>query len=157
MDGVLDELQQGLQRLFDNRERARQQAQDLLDKQDATTADHLTKSERTALKGKSPFGQTLEVLKRLHASYRRCYHKSGSEMLFPILFGHMTFASHKCWKVYIKKPVYLAAEAWRSIWGKAVRHQSLKDGGGEILLYKREGLDDFPLPLWRRLPVETGL
>ena len=73
---------------------------------------------------RSQFGATLDVLKRLSASYRRCYWKSGAEMLFPILFGHMTFASHRCWTVYVKKGVYLAAEAWRKLYGRAVRHST---------------------------------
>ena len=34
-------------------------------------------------------------------------------MLFPIFFGHLTFASHRCWTIIIKKGVFLAAEAWR--------------------------------------------
>ena len=49
-------------------------------------------------------------------------------MLFLIFFGHMTFASHRCWTVFIKKAVFLAAQAWRRTCGSAMRHAALKDG-----------------------------
>ena len=95
----------------------------------------------------------MEVLKRLSASYRRSYWKSGAEMLFPIFFGHMTFASHRCWTVFIKKAVFLAAEAWREEYGTAVRHAAKRDGG-ETILYKRANMDPYPLPGWRRIRLE---
>ena len=99
MDGMLDELRSGLERLQQRREE---------------------EPERF----RSHFAQTLDVLKNLSSSYRRCYHKSGSEMLFPMLFGHMTFASHRCWTVFIGKPVFLMHEGWRQQYGKAVRHSA---------------------------------
>ena len=105
---------------------------------------------------RSRFGATLDVLQRLSASYRRCYWKSGAEMLFPILFGHMTFASHRCWTVYVKKGVYLAAEAWRQVYGRAVRHAALRDGGGTILQYVRHGMDPYPMPRWKRIELSDG-
>ena len=104
------------------------------------------------------FAETLQVLKRLSASYRRCYWKSASEMLFPIFYGHMTFASHRCWTVFIKKGVFLAAEAWRREFGRAVRHAALRDGGGEILQYNRSGMDPYPLVGWKKIALEgSGL
>ena len=98
----------------------------------------------------------MAVIKRLNASYRRCYWKSGSEMLFPILFGHLTFASHRCWTVFIKKGVFLAAEAWRRAHGQAVRHAAIKDGGGEVLQYIRPGMDPYPMIGFKRLQNEEG-
>ena len=109
---------------------------------------------KKALKGKSAFANTMEVLKRLSASYRRCYWKSGSEMLFPILFGHMTFASHRCWTVFIKKATFLAGEAWRKKYGKAVRHAALKDGGGELVHYVRTSMDPYPMIGWKKIQLE---
>jgi hypothetical protein len=136
MDGVLDEMRTGLERLQEQREAA----------QEAATAAGLTRA-------RSKFGQVLDVLKRLSALYRRCYWKSGAEMLFPILFGHMTFASHRCWTVFVKKGIFLAAEAWRSQYGRAVRHAALTDGGGAILQFKRDGYDPEPLPGWREVKL----
>ena len=98
----------------------------------------------------------MNILKRLSASYRRCYWKSGSEMLFPILFGHLTFASHRCWTVFTKKGVFLAASAWRREHGQAVRHAALRDGGGEVLQYIRAGTDPYPMMGWKRCQVEDG-
>ena len=119
MEGVLEELRSGLSRMIDNRaERVRE----LQEKQERE-GERLTEDEVRTLKGKTRFGETLDVLKRLDASYKRCYWKSGAEMLFPILFGHMTFASHRCWTIYIKKAVFLAAEAWRRRYGKSARHK----------------------------------
>ena len=66
----------------------------------------------------------------------------------------MTFASHRCWTVFVKKGVFLAAEAWRRQFGRAVRHGALKDGGGEILQYNRTGMDPFPLVGWRKVAAE---
>ena len=75
-------------------------------------------------------------------------------MLFPILFGHLTFASHRCWTVFIKKGVFLSAEAWRRAHGQAVRHAALRDGGGEVLQYIRTGMDPYPMMGWKRCQVE---
>ena len=108
------------------------------------------------LKGRARFGETLDVLQRLSASYRRCYWKSGSEMLFPIFFGHLTFASHRCWTILIKQGVFLAAEAWRQEYGSAVRHAAIKEGGGEVLQYVRAGMDPYPMMGWRIREVEGG-
>ena len=77
-------------------------------------------------------------------------------MLFPIFYGHMTFASHRCWTVFIKKAVYLAAEAWRRMHGRAVRHSAIRDGGGEILQYNRQGMDPYPLVGWKKIVPEDG-
>jgi len=141
MDGVLDELRAGLERLNARREAEQARVKDELAKLGDDAEKSLSSAQKKALKGRSRFGETLDVLKRLSASYRRCYWKSGSEMLFPIFFGHLTFASHRCWTIFIKKGVFLAAEAWRQEYGSAVRHAAIKEGGGEVLQYVRAGLD----------------
>ena len=70
----------------------------------------------------------------------------------------MTFASHRCWTVFIKKGVYLCAEAWRHQHGRAVRHAAIKDGGGEILQYNRTNMDPYPLVGWKKITdEETGV
>ena len=45
--------------------------------------------------------------------------KSGSEIAFPMLFGHLSFMTHRCWKVFMRKSIYLAAEAWHRRYGQA--------------------------------------
>jgi hypothetical protein len=157
MDGVLEEMRKGLERLNQNREAEQQRISEELAKQGPDAEKYLTAAEKKTLKGRSPFAHTMDVLKRLSASYRRCYWKSGSEMLFPILFGHMTFASHRCWTIFIKKAVFLASEAWRGEYGKAVRHAALKDGGGELVQYIRVGMDPYPLLGWKKIQMcENG-
>ena len=78
-------------------------------------------------------------------------------MLFPILFGHMTFASHRCWTVFVKKGVYLAFEARRRAWGDTVRQGAKEAGGGELIHHIRQGLPPCPLVGWRRRRVEGDL
>ena len=108
MDGVLEEMRRGLERLHHSREEARARHEEEVKARAEADAKGQTCSETvvaTAPKKRSTFGDTLGVLKRLSASYRRCYWKSGSEMLFPIFYGHLTFASHRCWTVFVKKGV----------------------------------------------------
>ena len=95
MDGVLEEMRRGLDRLHQTREETRARLDQERIAQAASDANGFTRSSDSRLdqglsfRRRSPFGDTLEVLKRLSASYRRCYWKSGSEMLFPIFYGHM--------------------------------------------------------------------
>ena len=39
-------------------------------------------------------------------------------MLFPVLFGHLSFSTHRCWNVYVRKATWLAGEAWRNAYGQ---------------------------------------
>ena len=103
MDGVLEEMRCGLERLQQQLEEEQRRLEQALHNREDNPSGCLSEAQKRALKGRSSFGQTLDVVKRLSASYRRCYWKSGAEMLFPILYGHLTFASHRCWTIYIKK------------------------------------------------------
>ena len=38
-------------------------------------------------------------------------------------------------------------------YGQSVSHAAKKAGGGEILLFRRQGVDDYPLVGWRRIQV----
>ena len=60
----------------------------------------------------------MQVLSRFESCFRRASWKSGSEMVFPMLFGHLAFMTHRCWKVFMRKAIYLAAEAWRREYGQ---------------------------------------
>ena len=153
MEGVLEEMRKGLERMRDNRD---ERLKDLKEKQERYGDEHLTAEERRALKGKTRFGETLDILKRLDASYKRCYWKSGAEMLFPILYGHMTFASHRCWTIFIKKAVFLAAEAWRRRYGKSARHRNKEDTGSEVLRFRRAGMDDYIMHGWKKRTLSDG-
>ena len=113
MEGVLENLRQGLQRLEDQREQERESLDSARIALEKSLGRQLSKEELKPFKGKSAFAETMRTLNRLSSSYRRCYWKSGAEMIFPILYGHLTFASHRCWRVFVKKGVYEAVEAWR--------------------------------------------
>ena len=64
------------------------------------------------------FRKTMQVLSRFESSFRRASWKSGCELVFPILFGHLSFTTHRCWTVYMRKSIFLAAEAWRQHYGQ---------------------------------------
>ena len=154
MEGVLENLRQGLERLEDQRLLEKLTlAGDSLELE-SSLGRKLTKQEMKPYKGKSAFAETLRTLNRMSASYRRCQWKSGAEMIFPILYGHLTFTSHRCWTVYTKKAIFLAAESWRSMYGQSIRHAAIKAGGGEILQHLRQGMDPYPLPGWRWIDCE---
>ena len=121
--GVLEELRIGGTCSEEQRQEERQRLED---------SKPTTEAQVLARKGKSPFAETMRTLSRLSSSYRRCYWKSGSEAVFPILFGHMTFASHRTWTVYVKKAVFLAMDAWRELYGATVRQATVADGDGEV-------------------------
>ena len=90
MEGVLEEMRKGLERLHQSREEARLRHEEDVRARAASDANGSTGSIEAPpapRERKTPFAETLEVLKRLSASYRRCYWKSGSEMLFPIMSG----------------------------------------------------------------------
>ena len=59
------------------------------------------------------FGRTAQMLARFDTSFRRASWKSGAEMVFPMLFGHMSFMTHRCWCVLIRKAFWYGAQSWR--------------------------------------------
>ena len=155
MEGVLEEMRRGLERLQQQREQEQEMLQQKLKSEEKGLKGALSADAR-AQAGRSRFAQALDVVKRLSASYRRCYWRSGSEMLFPIFFGHMTFTSHRCWSVYVKKGVWLAAEAWRRKFGEGLQHEKKNNAGGQSLRYVRSGLDPYVLAGWRQETSEDG-
>ena len=72
MDGVLEELRAGLARLNARREAEQARVKEELAALGPDAEKRLSPAESKALKGRSRFGETLDVLKRLSASYRRC-------------------------------------------------------------------------------------
>ena len=39
--------------------------------------------------------------------------KSGSELVFPMLFDHMSFATHRCWEINLKVAYAKTLSAWK--------------------------------------------
>jgi hypothetical protein len=156
MEGLLQELQKGIRRLEEQREADETQRAKAAECATETGLSESASAE--ANRRKSSFSTALQTLGRLNSSYRRCHWKSGSELVFPILFEHLTFASHRTWKVYIKKAVFMASEAWRRLYGSSVLHARSKhqQPDGEVLLYKRDGLEDYVLRGWQRIQVSES-
>ena len=80
-------------------------------------------TEKASKRG-SGFKQRAQLLGRFETAFRRASWKSGCEMAFPILFGHLSFSTHRCWCVFMRKSIYCAKEAWRMAYGQ------IATGGG---------------------------
>ena len=39
-------------------------------------------------------------------------------MAFPMLFGHMSFMTHRCWCVFMRKAFWYGAQSWRMFYGQ---------------------------------------
>jgi len=120
MDNVLQRIMQGIRRLHTEWEEKAATEKTLQtelprDGEDKTTAD--SADEKTSRQ--QAFRRALQTLNRLDTSFRRASWKSGCEMLFPILFGHMSFQTHRCWCIFMRRTIWLAAESWRRYYGQA--------------------------------------
>lgn len=106
------------------------------------------------------FSETMKTLARLSSSYRRCHWKSAAELIFPLLYEHLTFASHRTWKLFVKKAIFFTVTAWRKQYGESVLHAV--DGESaqrDPVIYRRAGVDDVVLAGWQkvsRIDEDTG-
>jgi len=119
MDTVLRNLMEGIRNLHTTwqdkiRESANSQATD----------PQISKRQES-------FRKAMQTLNRLDTSFRRASWKSGCEMLFPILFGHMSFQTHRCWCVFVRRAIWLSAESWRRFYGQMA---SLEEATGATVL-----------------------
>ena len=112
MDGVLSKLLDGVRRVH----AAWEEAEAKKKSSGADDAGNGLTSAAAATRQRT-FKRTMQMLMRLESSFRRASWKSGCEMAFPILFGHLSFTTHRCWTVFMRKSIYLAAEAWRRYYG----------------------------------------
>ena len=146
MEGVLENLREGLKRLEEQREKERDELKKQRVSLEQSLGRELDKEEAKQYKGKTHFKETMRTINRLNSSYRRCYWKSGAEMIFPILYGHMTFSSHRVWTVFVKKAVFQAADVWRKLYGRSIRHAAIQAGGGEIIQHSRFAARSLGIP-----------
>ena len=79
---------------------------------------------------------------------RKAAFKSGCELVFPILFRHMTFATHGCWQVFMGKAIYFANEAWRIKYGQ-MPTQDVPRSNSQLLFQLSESTDHL-LEGWRQ-------
>ena len=142
---VMEELQKGIERLeTENKEReASRKAEEAAARE---AGEHLPARRNKV------FAETLRTLTRLTSSYRRCQWKSAAEIIFPLLFQHMTFASHRTWKLYVKKAVFFAVAAWQRQYGPSVLQQVVDKGDeNEPVIFSRPGVDDIVLKGWKKI------
>ena len=151
LQGTLEELRKGIQRL----ELRREETQEATKKTQSRDAEGSAASEAPG-RGPNKFGQVLQTLNTMSSAFKRCHHRSMSEILMPIMFNTMTYFSHRCWKVFIKRAVFLAAQTRRNKFGQAVRHKHIKDGGGVGLRYLTKDKQSYPLVGWERVRLDGG-
>ena len=112
MDGVLCKLLDGVRRLRDEwQDREARREDDCHDgatpqdePRDGTTPPR-REQQATATateRRREDFTRTMQVLSRFESCFRRASWKSGSEMVFPMLFGHLAFMTHRCWTVFMR-------------------------------------------------------
>ena len=91
-----DKLMQGLQRI----------AHKILAVEEQGTVQQLTTRQQNRERIKS-------VLKKLVHLMNSLQVKSGSELVFPMLFDHMSFATHRCWETNVKVAFAKTLSAWQ--------------------------------------------
>ena len=93
LDGVLSRLMDGVRRLnaqWEDEELKKQAGADA-----GPAGNGSTDAASNARRQK--YRRTMQMLTRFESCFRRTSWKSGCEMVFPILFGHLCFATHRCW------------------------------------------------------------
>ena len=92
-----------------------------------------------------------KLLLRINTAYTKSKHVGGSELVFPILFGHMCYQTHRCWNVWTKTAVWRTLEAWRRSVGRIHAVDDKKMAEPERIVYAdRGGLALLP-KTWRIL------
>ena len=101
--------------------------------------------------------QSMALLRKLVYMTARLNIQSGSEMAFPMLFGHLSFSTHRTWEMNLRMPAAKALTSWESKNSLIVRriHEqpqlALNIG---MLLPSSEGVD---LPKgWFLIPDNTA-
>lgn len=58
--------------------------------------------------------RTRAILKKFVFLLNTMQVKSGSELVFPILFDHMSFSTHRCWETNLRLPFAKVLAAWQA-------------------------------------------
>ena len=99
-----DKLLQGLRRAAEKQQ----------DQMEATVLEQEAKKVTKAQ-------QALKTIRKMVHLIARLQVKSGAEMAFPILFGHMSFSTHRTWEVNVRRPVALIWKSWETTNGKSLQ------------------------------------
>ena len=92
----------------------RKAAEKQRDQMDAEAQEH---SDKKITKAQ----QALQMLRKMVHLIARLQVKSGAEMAFPILFGHMSFSTHGTWEVNVRRPSALIWNSWEKKHGKSLQ------------------------------------
>ena len=65
--------------------------------------------------------QALQMLRKMVHLIARLQVKSGAEMAFPVIFGHMSFSTHRTWEVNVRRPVAMLWKSWEASHGKSLQ------------------------------------
>ena len=84
---------------------------------DQMDAAALEESDKTITRAQ----QALQMLRKMVHLIARLQIKSGAEMAFPMLFGHMSFSTHRTWEVNVRRPVALLWKSWEAEHGKSLQ------------------------------------
>ena len=93
-----------------------------------------------------PFSKkAAQILIRINTSYTRAKHVGGAQLVFPMLFGHMCYTTHRCWNVWTKTAVWRAMRAWRETCkGQAATESGSASFSGQLVLAHRGKLSALP-------------
>ena len=99
------------------------------------------------------------VLKQLVYLMNSLQAKSGSELVFPMLFDHMSFSTHKTWEMNMKVPYAKALSSWERHFGgslKAFRQDAaFATRLGFILPSRLPGPEQHLPSGWLMMPSQT--
>ena len=65
--------------------------------------------------------QSLQMLRKMVHLIARLQIKSGAEMAFPILFGYMSFSTHRTWEINVRRATALLWKSWEANHGKSLQ------------------------------------
>ena len=92
-------------KLFEGLRRASQKVLDKETAQDAQDAEASTARAKERARIKSLLMKMVNLMNSMQV-------KSGSELIFPMLFDHMSFSTHRTWEMNMKRPWAKALTSW---------------------------------------------
>ena len=104
-------------KLFEGLRRA---SRKVLDKETAEDAEESTAKTKERARIKSMLMKMVNLMNSMQI-------KSGSELVFPMLFDHMSFSTHRTWEMNMKRPWAKALTSWEKQY-KAILKELRKHG-----------------------------
>ena len=143
MEMFMTKLRDGLQKLQDD-----WQQQKLQQKAEPLAADGRRVKQKTLPQ------KAMSVLMRVRAVYEASSYRSASELVFPILFGHLCYASHSCWTVFVQKALYQCTVSYDNAFPSEINQQYTAPPDGERVSCMVNGRNITLPDTWSRLTNE---